>query len=323
MNFSSGSRKEIFLCSVFLFFHLLAFWMWYRVIPIIIEGDGGRYRAFIWPVLALIVAAALFSLTALLVRHRILARCTAILGGLLPFLLFGFPATGIAWAILVAVLVLLSYADSSIRTEMASSLRYRMPKFIKPGLGLYFTAAALVFSLFYLNRIDEREVFSILFPQPLFDFTLRAFSGTIQHATGLPPLRPEQTVNEVMVELLRAQLQSQGISWDRIPKQELAHMLAAQREEFAKTYGIHLGGGEKIGTVLATTVTGKIKEIVGAYSHYLPLAAALAFFFAIKAVSIVFRYLSVCLAIVLMKLLVLAKVVRKEKEQIEVERFVF
>lgn len=295
--------------------------MWYRLMPVIVAGEFQQYRVFVVPVSLLILAAALFSLAALLVRDTALMVCSMIATGFMPYAL-SFPSGGIAWGVVVATALLLPFAASYIRKEMESSVRYRVSKFIKQGLGIYFTATALVFSLFYLQRIDNGHIFSILFPQPLFDVTLRAFSGTIQEVTGLPKIQPEQTVNEVLAELVQSQLKSQGLSPEKIPQKEFNRLLAAERAEFAKTYHIALGGGEKIGTVFAHAVTSKIKDTVGSYNRYLPLVAAVAFFFAFKALSILFRVIAIALAVLLMKLLVLVKVVKKEKEQLEVERLV-
>lgn len=288
--------------------------------PVIMQGDWTQYRDLIVPMLLLICAASVFSLTALLVKHKTLLAGTAILAAIPPFL-FSVSASGIVLGAVVLAASLVWLAASAVQKEMENSLRYRIPRFLKSGLGLYFTAAALVISLFYLNRIDEQKAFALFFPQSLFDVTLRTFSGTIQGATGLPPIRPEQTVNEVMTELVRAQLRSQGISFEKIPRQELSRLVASQREEFAKNYGIHLAEGEKIGTAFANAATAKIKDIAGAYNRYLPLVAAVAFFFAFRTIAVVFRLITVGFVMLLMKALVLAKVVKKQKEQIEVERF--
>lgn len=321
MNLSSSSWKEISLCAIFLLVHILAFGIWYRIVPVILRGDFEQYEVFILPVLLLIFAASLFSLAVLLVKHKTLLASSMVAGALAPFGL-AFPSTNIAFGVAALTVLLMWLAVSMIQKEVACSLQYRIPRFLKSGLGLYFTVAALVASLFYLNRIDDQKVFSILFPQQLFDVTLRAFSGTIQGVTGLPLIRPEQTVNEVMTELVKTQLQSQGIPFEKIPKQELSRLLTSQRDEFAKSYGIHLGGGERIGTVFANTAISKVKDLVGEYHRYLPLVAAVAFFFAMKAVSIIFRLVSIALAVLLMKFLVLVKVVKKENEQIEAERLV-
>ena len=321
MNMQSSSWKEISLCSVFLLFHILALWAWHRIVPAMVRGDWTPYSVFIFPVLLLIFAAALFGLVALLVRHGTLLAGTVVAAGLLPFT-FAAPSSGIGWGVIAATLVLVPLAVFVIRKEMATSLRYRIPRFLKSGLGFYFTAAALIISLFYLNRIDDRQIFSILFPQQLFDATLRVFSGTIQGATGLPPIRPEQTVNEVVTELIRAQLQSQGIPFEKIPRQELSRLIASQRDEFAKSYGIQLGGGEKIGTVFTNAVTSKIRDLIGEYNRYLPLVAAVAFFFALRTLAVIFRVAAVLLDMLLLKFLVLVKMVKKVQEQIEVERLV-
>lgn len=321
MNVLSSYWKEFSLCSIFVLLHAAAFWMWYRVMPVMVEGDFGQYRIFILPVLLLLVAAALFSLVTLLVKHKTLLAGAIIIAALVPYA-FNLPSSTIAWGALVLTVLFVWLAASTIQKEAARSLQYRISRFLRQGLGFYFTAAALVLSLFYLNRIDDQKVFSLLFPRPLFDFVLQSFSGTIREATGLPQVRPEQTVNEILTELIRGQLQSQGISFEKISKPELSRMLAAQRAEFAKTYHISIGGGEKIGAVFANAVTAKVKEVVGAYNRYLPLGAAIVFFFMLKTISVIPYFLAILLAVLLMKLLVLVKVVKKEKEQIEVERLV-
>lgn len=230
----------------------------------IVQGDFEQYVVFIFPVLLLIFAASLFSLAVLLVKHKILLASSIVVGALAPFGL-AFPSTNIALGVVALTVLLIWLAVSMIRKEVAGSLQYRIPRFIKQGLGLYFTAAALVVSLFYLNRIDDQKAFSVLFPRPLFNFVLQSFSGTIQGSSGSPLIQPEQFANAMTV---------------------------------------------------------KIKDIIGEYHRYLPLVAAVAFFFAMKAISIVFRLVSIALAVLLMKFLVLVKVVKKEKEQIEAERLV-
>lgn len=320
MNASSKYLKEFYLCSIFVILHTFMCWMWYWVMPAIIAGDFRHYQAFILPIVMLGITAVLFSLAALLVKHRGLFACSMVIAGLSPYLL-SLPSDSIAWVVSIATVLFLWYGASLIRKEVESSLQYRTSRFLKQGLGFYFTSAALVFSLFYLHSIDDQKVFSVLLPRPLFDLVLRSFSGAIQGATGLPKIQPEQTVNEVLTEIVQAQLQSRGMSIEKIPRQELTRMLAVQREEFANAYHISLAGGEKVGAVFANAVTSKIKDLVGKYNSYLPLVAAIAFFFAVKTFSIILYFLSIALTVLLMKLLVLANVVQKRIEQIDVERF--
>ena len=289
--------------------------------PVILAGDFQQYGLFIMPVLLSVLTGALFSLVALLVKNKAWLAGSMVAAGFLPFV-FSFSSSLMVWGALVGAILFLWSGVSFIRKEVEISVQYRTLRSARQGLGFYFTATVLVFSIFYLNRIDDRQVFSILFPQPLFDFVLRSFSGTIQGVTGLPKIQPEQTVNEVMTEMVRAQFQSQGIPLEKIPKKELNQLLTVQREEFSKAYNINIGGGEKIGTVFSSAVTAKIRDLVGRYNNYLPLVAAVAFFFAAKMISLILYFLSLLLTALLMKLLVLAKVVKKKTEQIEVERLV-
>ena len=125
-----------------------------------------------------------------------------------------------------------------------------------------------------------------------------------------------------IAEVVRAELQSQGVSVANIPKKEFGKLVDAQRAELAKNYEIRIEDGEKIGKVFSTAAITKIKGLIGSYDRYLPLAAAIAFFFTFKALSLPLSLLSAFFALLLMKLLILARVVRKEREHIEVERLV-
>ena len=182
--------------------------------------------------------------------------------------------------------------------------------------------ASLLISLFYFNQADERKVFSLLFPRPVFDFTIRSFSGGLHTLTGFPRLVPEQTVDEVLKEMLKDQFASQGISRDAIPQKELNRLLDIQRAEFMKNFETKLGGQEKIGTVFYAAVSDRIKNILGEHQRYLALGSAVVFFLTFKTITLPLYFISVFLTFLLMKLLILAKVIRKEKEPVEVERLI-
>src|SRR3990167_7695128 len=139
MNTSSSFWKEIFLCAIFLLLHVLTFWTWYRIMPIIVQGDFEQYGVFIFPVLLLILAASLFSLAALLVKHKTLLVGSMTAGALAPFGL-AFPSANIALGVVVLTVLLMWLSVSMIRKEVAGSLLCRIPRFLKHGLGLYFTA---------------------------------------------------------------------------------------------------------------------------------------------------------------------------------------
>ncbi|MBI2640940.1 MAG: hypothetical protein HYW91_03615 [Candidatus Sungbacteria bacterium] len=310
--------KEIILTVVYVAVSVASFWLWFDAIPSIAAGELQSYLNFVIPVLGLLFSASLFSLTALFIREAKIVYPAIVIGVSAPYFLTtasGFTLSALAVSALLAALALYR-----IRKEYALSPGFSITKFLKSGLPLYLTVLSIVISTFYLAGINDKNAVSTLLPRPALDFTLRALSGPLGSVAGLPEINPEATVDDLLKELLSDSLKTQGVELSKIPQSEISRLLRTQRDEFSSKYGIKLEGDEKVGDFLYKTVTGKAEDLLGPYKNYLPYASAVAFFLALKALTIPLYYMALLSAFLLIKLLVFSRIVRSEKVSLEVER---
>lgn len=313
--------KEVVLGILVALFNLAVFWFWFKITPLIAGGEFQNYGSFIIPVGGLILAASFFLLSAIFVKNKWLVYGSILMGLGAPYLFI--PAHSISILLFVASLALAVFAVYRVRGELNFSLNFSLFKTAKAGLPIYFTVASLIISVFYLTQIQNQEPISTLFPKPALNFALDKFSGPISSLTGLPAIKPEKRVDELLYDLLREQLKAQGVSEEKIPKKELEILLAGQRDQIAKQFGIRLNGQEKAVDAFYEIVTEKVKELLGPYQQYLPLVSALAFLLAFKTLTIPLYYVTIFLSFILIKLMLLIKILKSEKQQIEVERMTF
>lgn len=87
-----------------------------------------------------------------------------------------------------------------------------------------------------------------------------------------------------------------------------------------RQYGTEIPNKEETAELLYRATVEQIRQILGPYRDFLPLASAVIFFLAFKAFTVPLYYLTLVLAFFLIKVLIWSKIVVKEKAQIEVER---
>lgn len=315
--------KGIVLAILVAVLNIAVFWFWFRAAPLLTGGEFQNYRSFIIPVGGLILSASLFSLAALFIKNKWLAYSSAVIAIGAPYLMTR--ATGLVAGIGLASAALIVLAIHRIRKEYSLSLGFSLSKTTKTGLPIYFTIASLIISVFYFGNITEEKALSSILPKPAIGFALKNLSGPLGTLTGLdlPALNPEATIDETIIKLVEGQLKSQGLAASQLPRQEFLSAIAAQREGLAKNLGIKLKGQEKIGDVLYGVMGQRIEELLGPYKKYLPAASAIAFFLAFKTFTIPLYYLTTLTAFLLIKIMVRSKILRSEKQQIEVEKLSF
>lgn len=286
----------------------------------IAAGEFQNYGNFIIPLAGLIVAASFFALAALFIENKWLIHSSTILSVGTPYLFIQANTTVVA--LLAITLFFSAFAVYRIRKEFIFSLGFNLSKTTKAGLPIYFTVASLLISTFYFSNITEEKALSSILPKSAVGFALKNLSGPLGSLTGLnlPALNPEATVDEVLLKLVEEELKSQGVTISRLSRPELLAAIAVQREGFAKNFGIKLKGQEKLGDILYSTISQRIEELLGPYKKYLPVASAVAFFLAFKTFTIPFYYLTTLVVFLLIKIMVWSKILRSEKQQIEVER---
>lgn len=286
-----------------------AFWLWHKNISIILTGEFGDYINFTLPIVALIVAGSVFLLMGLLVKNIWIAYTAAIISVGAPYFLV--EAAPLVLGTFALSVFLIVFALHGIRKEYALSIGFSVSKTAKAGLPIFFTVASLVSSLFYLSELSAEKALASFFPKSALNFTLKNISGSLESLTGISGVSPDATVDQVLVKLLRQKLGSKDIP---------VNVIAIQREEFAKKYGINIKGDEKISDVFYRAVTDYILRLSGPYREYLPFAAAAAFFLAFKTLTIPFYYATVFFTFLLIKIMLWSKILRSEKQQMEVEK---
>ncbi len=300
---------------------ILALWAWRGAVFLIAAGSFKSYGEFIIPAGTIILAACLFSLASLFVDSaRLLYGGTAAVPAAAFFLMpQTLPVAGtIATAILLAV-----FAGRRIRSEYGSSITFSASKTLKAGVPIYFTALSLVIALFYYQNIIGRDrPAENIIPRAAIDLSLRALSGAVSDLRGIPPTDSLMTVDEFLARNLESQLQAQGGSPRAAPQKEIAQLVAEQRNELAKRYGIEVKGGERLADFLHRTITEKVRELLGPYARFLPFLSALAFFFALRTFAFPLYFIVVGLTALLIALLRAATIIKSEKRSIEVERLI-
>lgn len=312
--------KELILGILTIVSSLIAFWLWQKTAPLIAAGEFSEYINFVLPLVSLVISVSLFSLSATFIQNKRIIYPVGLTAVGVPYLFT--PATNIVIGALVISLGLALFAIHHIHKEHSLSLGFSISKMTKTGLPIYFTVVSLIISIFYFGSITEEKAFSSILPKPVLNLVLKNLSGPLGSLTDLdlPALNPEATIDEVLLKLVEKQLQSQDVAMARLSHQGILSAVAAQREELAKNFGIKLKGQEKIGDVLYGTMSQRVEELLGTYKKYLPAASAIAFFLAFKTFTIPVYYLTTLVIFLLIKIMVWSKILRSEKQQIEVER---
>lgn len=300
---------------------LATFWMWRNIVSLLALGELSNPYNLAFPIVGLVISAAMFSFSAILVDQKWIAYAAAITA-VSPSYFFIQPSDASIAAFAMSSL-LTTFAVFRMRREFALSLGFSLTKILKTGLPLYFTSAAILISFFYFTPLrgnEERAAMS-LFPKVLSRAALKIISGQLKSSLGIPvDITPGITVDALLRQLAETQSRAEGVSLSRLPASGLEKIFSEQKKEIAKKYGINLGGNEKVEDAFRSLAIERIKTYMGSYWAYLPVISAIAFFAALKVLTVPLTYLTVLAALVLLKIGVFVKIFKNEKKQIEVER---
>lgn len=310
--------KEFLLAFITAGSIIAVFWLWFEAMPFIIAGEFERYTNFIVPLAGLVVAGTLFSLASIFIKKDFLLPGVCVLAAVVPY--FFISLTGVAIGAIFAHVLLLLLASYRIRKEFVLSLGFSVLKILKGGLPLFFTLSSLVVAVFYISMITEDNAISSLLPKPAFQATLKGISGPLLPILGLPATDFEATIDEALTTLLKQELESQKVLIEKIPKKEIARLIASQRESLSKNLDINLRGDEKLSDVFYSAITERLQELLGPYKKYIPYASAIAFFLAFKTLALPLYYLTLLITFLLIKLMITFSIIKREVHTIEVEK---
>ena len=310
--------KEAALCVLCMCAIVGSFFLWRSSTHAIAEEVFNSYGQFITSVSSLVLAASLFGIVAIFVRTAWIIYPSVVISIATPF--FFIPSGRVVWAVMALCVCVTLFAVRRIRKDASMTWGFSATGMFKSGVPLFLTVFGIVVSLFYLNDVQKKDAVRAIFPRAAFNVTIRALSGPLKSLTGSEQFTPEQTVDDFFQGLVKKQLNDRGIHIDQIPGKELQRLLAQQRDEISRSYGIKLTGDENIGDIFYTTIIERIDDLLGPYRVYAPYASAIAFFFAFKTLSFFFYFAAVAVAFLVIKFMIIINILIRKKEQIEVER---
>lgn len=296
-----------------------AFWLWREIIPLFNVGIAAHAGSFAAPIAALVVAASFFFIAAAFISTAWLRYTAAAVAVGAPFFLSPPPAE--ALPIVPASMLLAVFASRRMYTEHLLSLGFSASKIAKAGLPLFFTVASVIASWFYFQTMRDRHTaVSAIIPRPVTDLMIRVLSAPLKEATGLPEIRAELTVDELLTVSIRKELGRNGVALTPAGEQGMTELLAHQRDAFARQYGISLSGSERLGDVMHRAVIERLEDVLGPFVRFLPLVSTLAFFFAFKAFTFPLYIVSVAVAALLIRGMRRVTILKSVRRQIETER---
>ncbi|OGF61293.1 hypothetical protein A2662_03675 [Candidatus Giovannonibacteria bacterium RIFCSPHIGHO2_01_FULL_45_33] len=257
--------------SVFLILSALAGW-W--AIPQIL---GKPYLAS-----AVLLYAVVLGFFLLLVKNKWIFWCVSTASFALGIFFFAQDQFLFYGAVAGAAMVF--YAVRIKEQEEKASLKILLKRLVGQSLKVFFTALAVFLTFIYYGSVSRNpDPAKLLLPESMFSVTLKLLEAQLQ--STIPGFRADATTGELFGPL--------------------------EREAFARQYGIKLTGKEKISAVLYDIFLSRIKSFVGNYVEYIPFIAALSYFLILKTISAAFYYAALMLIFVILKVLLVAGLVKK------------
>jgi hypothetical protein len=270
------------------------------------------------PIGILVLTGSLFSLTAVFVGDSRIRIPAAVMASGAPILAVAPSKPSLIF--FGGAILLILFALHRIKAEFYFSFGFSTVKILKHGLPLYFTVVAAVLSFLSFTTVDEEGAWKILFPpalvQPVFSF----FGDSLRQTLGIPVLRLDMTGRDLLKEIANQQLQPKNLTFTRLPLAEQTRLLEELRIQFLTNSGIDLGGAKSLADIFRETVERKADLLLGQYRRYLPAAAALTLFLALKTLTIPISYLTMFVTFLLIAVLRKSTFLKEEKVALEVEK---
>ncbi len=278
------------------------------------------------PVVSLFLFAILFALSAAFIRNWYLRTGAAVL-----CLAGGYAFVSPTSAVMVgAPLSALAgwYAASAISGEYDASRMFHVRKVLRGGLPVFFTGLALVLAVFYYATVGSVGV-NVFIPRALFNLILPLIESQLPVITpaGRSGLTSEGLLlafaaGQLPIELqnLLGEFTRGGLTIESIPSPVREELIREGRRVLAEEFGLKLTGQEPPAEILYRLTNEQISRALGPYRGYLPLAAAAAFFIAVKTLTIPIYWITLILVFGVVELLIALGVLKRETLVLEAER---
>ncbi|MEK7561195.1 MAG: hypothetical protein AAB539_04565 [Patescibacteria group bacterium] len=310
--------KEFILAFLTFSSGVTASWYWFRFVPVLAAGEINDWATILIATLLLLGAAICFSVFTILVKSRGIMYATVALTAGVPYLFV--PAEIPVLVAFGSSVLFLIVAASFIRTEHVLTPGFNTRKIIRAGLPLYFTIISLTVSIYYFVAVRPKSIVDIILPRPAFNASVRQLSRPITMLLGMAPIAPEQTVDDALKAYVTSDLQKRGIDASAIPAEELTKMIASVRENLAAQFNLTLDGKTSLPDAIYQNIGARADAIAGPYRKYFPFGAALLFFLTFKGLTLPLHYATILITAIVIKILIAIQFVKKQKEQVTVER---
>ncbi len=254
------------------------------------------YQAFYLAASLFIVFTLLFAFSALFAKSGAVAYSAS----LVPFgtAIFFLPKTLETLAVLLIACVFGILSCWLIRNETETNISSHTHRPLRVGLPMFFTAAAILVSLFYYIGAKEDQ-YLVLIPKKAFDLVLPYIVGPLvrlplEQATTFDP---NERVDALLEKLLKAQAAADGGNGEPVvsPPETRQYYIEAQRTILSDQLGVKLNGDEHIGDVFYDLINEKALALAGPYVRFMGVLLAASLFFGLKAASILVYWLTIAL----------------------------
>lgn len=293
------ATKEVILSGLLLFSGFLAGWFWGKV------ADNPLFVVFV------LFYAMTFGFFLLLERKQVV-RWGA---GLASFILLAaaffkhiYLLTGFLFGLLI-----FAYAIWAEEVEERSETKIALKRTLGGSLKIFFTSLAVLFSFIYYGSIYKNsDAVSLIIPQSVFRAALKAIENPMQ--VFLPGVKADTPLDDALTALLITKFKESGElkgPIDKAMEAQIMELMRTERFQYGRKLGMRLTGKEPISEILYNFSLVKIKEYAGPYITYIPAIAALSYFVALKAASVILYYLALLGIFLLLKLFLLVGLITK------------
>ncbi len=235
-----------------------------------------------WPLLGFLAIAVFLSFSWILTEvKRVLA--VALFFMLITF----FFAFGWRWQYLLVLAIaflIMAFASYQAVNEKQARIKIQPSKIIKRGLPLTITALALIITMaYYFSPLAIQGKSEIKIPRPLFEKAIGPF-----------------------IESLEGQFAEEALN------------MGFYKSADANESGIMKKGGE-IKEDLYQAVNQRINRFSQSYSDFLSLGVALGVFFALKAIGVLFIWLTIFVSLAIFKILKIIGAIEIKEESVAKE----
>lgn len=337
------NKKEIFLGLVFL---IVGFFNWYFLQQFF--GDGPMSsESSLWVVAFSILFGAFFGLFSFLVKSKIIIFSGFVVVSVLPIFIFGY--NHYLFLSVVLFFILLIFGCWILRRERnLYSLKPRPMWAIRQGLGWFFLALSIVIPLIFY--VSPRSEFKLEIPRSFYDKILGQSQSLL--FVQMPGFDPEMTVDEFLtaqyllatkvkakntkisnsnniLDFFRDPAFAEALKIARGSDQKYLKNLLSQnkwifdqsRKALSSALGMEVPGDRKIKDILYEWINKQLVVVTKPYEKYISIGFVFVVFLTLQTLSLPYKWITSFVGLVLVRLCLLFRIARPQKETVEKETF--